>query len=164
MASAAMFAGWGTWQNHFSAWGITGYGGMREQILLGTPSRPSPRVLTHRGPDDFGVEHWPDTNLWLGHRRLAIIDLPRHRFKPHCLARFTVVCCQLFCGNSTAHHSSARAKNFAKGQGGHFQTLISNPVSSRMRAISVRGSVQTPSQCAGRPATSSRCKSDTMKE
>jgi hypothetical protein len=31
-------------------------------------------------------------------------------------------------------------------------------------ALSSIGSVQNLSQCAGRPATSSRCKSDTMKE
>jgi hypothetical protein len=159
-----MFVGLGHRAKSFLCVGNNGLWGYARADLARDAFEAFTQSLAHRGPDDFGIEHWPDTNLWLGHRRLAIIDLPRHRFKPHCLARFTVVCCQLFCGNSTAHHSSARAKNFAKGQGGHFQTLISNPVSSRMRTISVRGSVQTPSQCAGRPATSSRCKSDTMKE
>jgi hypothetical protein len=32
------------------------------------------------------------------------------------------------------------------------------------RQMPALGSVQNLSQCAGRPATSSRCKSDTMKE
>jgi hypothetical protein len=32
------------------------------------------------------------------------------------------------------------------------------------RSMSMVGSVQNLSQCAGRPAMSSRCKSDTMKE
>src|SRR5262249_37052782 len=30
-------------------------------------------LLKHRGPDDRGV--WRDAHAWLGHRRLAIIDL-----------------------------------------------------------------------------------------
>lgn len=32
-------------------------------------------ALTHRGPDGRGVFHDPDLGLWLGHRRLSIIDL-----------------------------------------------------------------------------------------
>jgi asparagine synthase (glutamine-hydrolysing) len=36
--------------------------------------------LTHRGPDDGGVEYFPNNDLALGHRRLSIIDLsPRGR-------------------------------------------------------------------------------------
>jgi asparagine synthase (glutamine-hydrolysing) len=36
--------------------------------------------LTHRGPDDGGVEHFPLDYLAIGHRRLSIIDLsPRGR-------------------------------------------------------------------------------------
>jgi asparagine synthetase B (glutamine-hydrolysing) len=36
--------------------------------------------LTHRGPDDGGVEIFPEDNLALGHRRLSVIDLsPRGR-------------------------------------------------------------------------------------
>ena len=31
-------------------------------------------TLSHRGPDDFGVYHSDEISL--GHRRLAIIDLP----------------------------------------------------------------------------------------
>ena len=38
--------------------------------------------LAHRGPDDFSIEHWPDAHLWLGHRRLAIIDLSDHARQP----------------------------------------------------------------------------------
>jgi asparagine synthase (glutamine-hydrolysing) len=33
--------------------------------------------LAHRGPDGFGIEHFPEARLWLGHRRLAILDLSR---------------------------------------------------------------------------------------
>jgi asparagine synthase (glutamine-hydrolysing) len=36
--------------------------------------------LVHRGPDDGGVEIFPESNLALGHRRLSVIDLsPRGR-------------------------------------------------------------------------------------
>ena len=33
-------------------------------------------AIIHRGPDDSG--YYIDGSLALGHRRLAIIDLPRH--------------------------------------------------------------------------------------
>src|SRR5215472_8707131 len=37
-------------------------------------------VLAHRGPDDWGISRFPESNLDLGHRRLSIIDLsPRGR-------------------------------------------------------------------------------------
>ena len=37
-------------------------------------------VIAHRGPDDWGISHFPDDKLDLGHRRLSIIDLsPRGR-------------------------------------------------------------------------------------
>lgn len=32
-------------------------------------------ALAHRGPDDIGVQFFPEENLALGHRRLSIIDL-----------------------------------------------------------------------------------------
>jgi asparagine synthase (glutamine-hydrolysing) len=32
-------------------------------------------VIAHRGPDDAGVQVWPDHGVGLGHRRLSIIDL-----------------------------------------------------------------------------------------
>jgi asparagine synthase (glutamine-hydrolysing) len=38
--------------------------------------------LAHRGPDDFGVSHFPDDALALGHRRLAIIDLSPRGHQP----------------------------------------------------------------------------------
>jgi asparagine synthase (glutamine-hydrolysing) len=38
--------------------------------------------LSHRGPDGFGIEHFPDVRLWLGHRRLAIIDLSERARQP----------------------------------------------------------------------------------
>ncbi|HIA15929.1 MAG TPA: asparagine synthetase B, partial [Dehalococcoidia bacterium] len=32
-------------------------------------------ALSHRGPDDAGVETWPEHGVGLGHTRLAILDL-----------------------------------------------------------------------------------------
>lgn len=38
-------------------------------------------TLTHRGPDDFGIEN-VDGDITLGHRRLSIIDLSNHGRQP----------------------------------------------------------------------------------
>ena len=38
--------------------------------------------LAHRGPDGFGIEHFPEARLWLGHRRLAILDLSERGRQP----------------------------------------------------------------------------------
>jgi asparagine synthase (glutamine-hydrolysing) len=38
--------------------------------------------LAHRGPDAFAIKHYADARLWLGHRRLAIIDLSDHGQQP----------------------------------------------------------------------------------
>jgi len=37
-------------------------------------------LLSHRGPD--GVGYWRDAGVWLGHRRLAIIDLSDAGIQP----------------------------------------------------------------------------------
>lgn len=39
-------------------------------------------VLYHRGPDDAGQWHDADANVWLGHRRLAIMDLSHAGHQP----------------------------------------------------------------------------------
>jgi asparagine synthase (glutamine-hydrolysing) len=38
-------------------------------------ARAMSHALAHRGPDDSGVQFWPDHGVALGHRRLSIIDL-----------------------------------------------------------------------------------------
>jgi asparagine synthase (glutamine-hydrolysing) len=39
-------------------------------------------ALAHRGPDDEGLFHEPATGLWLGHRRLAVVDLTAEGRQP----------------------------------------------------------------------------------
>lgn len=54
--------------------GICGEIGLGGRSLLGEDRRRRMLdTLIHRGPDDSG--HWSDGTVWLGHRRLSIIDL-----------------------------------------------------------------------------------------
>ena len=62
--------------------GITGYWGHSRADLARGIFETFTHSLAHRGPDGSGIEHWPDTRLWLGHRRLAIIDLSDHARQP----------------------------------------------------------------------------------
>jgi asparagine synthase (glutamine-hydrolysing) len=62
--------------------GITGYWGHSRADLARGIFETFTHSLAHRGPDGFGIQHWPDTRLWLGHRRLAIIDLSDHARQP----------------------------------------------------------------------------------
>lgn len=43
-------------------------------------------LLRHRGPDDGGIEHFenPSRHVWLGHRRLSILDLSPAGHQPMC--------------------------------------------------------------------------------
>jgi asparagine synthase (glutamine-hydrolysing) len=60
--------------------GITGYWAHSSPELAETTFAAFTHSLAHRGPDGFGIEHFPAVRLWLGHRRLAIVDLsPRGR-------------------------------------------------------------------------------------
>lgn len=38
--------------------------------------------MEHRGPDGYGIWNSPDNNVWLGHRRLAIIDADARSNQP----------------------------------------------------------------------------------
>jgi asparagine synthase (glutamine-hydrolysing) len=53
--------------------GITGYVGEHNNAAAETILRRMVKAIERRGPDGEGVEHWP--GAWLGHRRLAILDL-----------------------------------------------------------------------------------------
>jgi len=39
-------------------------------------------ALSHRGPDDAGHWHDPEANVWLGHRRLSVLDLSSAGHQP----------------------------------------------------------------------------------
>jgi asparagine synthase (glutamine-hydrolysing) len=62
--------------------GITGYWGYSSADLARGIFEAFTHSLAHRGPDGFGIEHWADGRLWLGHRRLAIIDLSDQARQP----------------------------------------------------------------------------------
>jgi asparagine synthetase B (glutamine-hydrolysing) len=62
--------------------GITGYWGYARADLAPDTFEAFTHSLAHRGPDDFAIEHWPDARLWLGHRRLAIINLSDRARQP----------------------------------------------------------------------------------
>jgi asparagine synthase (glutamine-hydrolysing) len=49
---------------------------------LGATLRGMADRLAHRGPDDAGVECWPEAGVGLGHRRLSIIDLSAAGHQP----------------------------------------------------------------------------------
>jgi asparagine synthase (glutamine-hydrolysing) len=51
------------------------------------------RLMRHRGPDDHGIFHDESRGLWLGHERLAIIDLSAGGHQPMTTADQPVVVC-----------------------------------------------------------------------
>jgi asparagine synthase (glutamine-hydrolysing) len=51
--------------------GIAGFAGKGERPEIEAMTD----ALAHRGPDGAGIWHYPSAGLWLGHRRLAVIDL-----------------------------------------------------------------------------------------
>jgi asparagine synthase (glutamine-hydrolysing) len=62
--------------------GIAGYWGFEARDLTGVSFAAFTHSLAHRGPDAFAIKHYADARLWLGHRRLAIIDLSDHGRQP----------------------------------------------------------------------------------
>jgi len=62
--------------------GIIGYWGYSAEDLAQATFETFTHSLAHRGPDGFGIEHFANARLWLGHRRLAIIDLSEHGRQP----------------------------------------------------------------------------------
>jgi asparagine synthase (glutamine-hydrolysing) len=62
--------------------GVTGYWAYSSADLPKAVFAAFTHSLTHRGPDGFGIEHFPQARLWLGHRRLAIVDLSERGRQP----------------------------------------------------------------------------------
>jgi asparagine synthase (glutamine-hydrolysing) len=62
--------------------GVTGYWAYSSHDLAEAVFAAFTHSLAHRGPDGFGIEHFPEVRLWLGHRRLAILDLSERARQP----------------------------------------------------------------------------------
>jgi asparagine synthase (glutamine-hydrolysing) len=62
--------------------GVTGYWAYSSHDPPESVFAAFTHSLAHRGPDGFGIEHFPKARLWLGHRRLAIIDLSERGRQP----------------------------------------------------------------------------------
>ena len=62
--------------------GVTGYWAYSSHDVAETVFAVFTHSLAHRGPDGCGIEHFPGARLWLGHRRLAIIDLSERGRQP----------------------------------------------------------------------------------
>jgi len=62
--------------------GITGFWSFREPITELSALENFTDSLAHRGPDSRGSILFPEANLYLGHRRLSILDLSRHGHQP----------------------------------------------------------------------------------
>jgi len=62
--------------------GITGHWAYASRDLGATEFRAFTDSLAHRGPDGSGIEHFAVDRLWLGHRRLAIIDVSQRGRQP----------------------------------------------------------------------------------
>jgi asparagine synthase (glutamine-hydrolysing) len=52
--------------------GIVGYWAYASHDLADAEFSAFTHSLAHRGPDGFGIEHFPEIRLWLGHRHLTI--------------------------------------------------------------------------------------------
>jgi asparagine synthase (glutamine-hydrolysing) len=62
--------------------GVTGYWAFDRRDLPEAHFRAFTSALAHRGPDGQGAEHFAGERLWLGHRRLSIIDVSNRGHQP----------------------------------------------------------------------------------
>ncbi len=62
--------------------GITGYWSYDAAPLAEARFRAFTVALAHRGPDGQGIQHFPGERLFLGHRRLSIIDISDRGVQP----------------------------------------------------------------------------------
>ena len=70
--------------------GITGIVGAGAQRVPESDRLAALDLMRHRGPDACG--HWERPGIWLGHRRLAIIDLSPRGSQPMCSPDSRFVC------------------------------------------------------------------------
>ncbi len=62
--------------------GLWSLGGQFGRDECSAAVRRMTRSLTHRGPDDEGYFEQPEAGLYLGHRRLSIVDLSKEGHQP----------------------------------------------------------------------------------
>src|SRR5689334_23552611 len=62
--------------------GITGVWGYRGRDIGPREFRAFMESLAHRGPDGAGFKHFATDRLWLGHTRLAILDVSERGRQP----------------------------------------------------------------------------------
>jgi len=62
--------------------GIVGHWGYAGRSLAAPEFRKLTDSLSHRGPDGVGTVHFESKRLWLGQRRLAIIDVSTRGRQP----------------------------------------------------------------------------------
>ena len=74
--------------------GIVGYWAYMSPDAEASAFTEFTRSLAHRGPDDSGIKHFPETRLWLGHRRLVTSDVSAQTRQPARYAdgRYWLVC------------------------------------------------------------------------
>jgi len=62
--------------------GIAGHWAYAGRALEQSEAEALTNSLAHRGPDGFGLENLDNKRLWLGHRRLSIIDVSERGRQP----------------------------------------------------------------------------------
>lgn len=62
--------------------GVTGYWAHSSPDISERLFGAFTHSLAHRGPDGSGIEHFREARLWLGHRRLAVVDLSERARQP----------------------------------------------------------------------------------
>ncbi len=66
--------------------GIVGYWARAGRDTIQSAFQAFADSIAHRGPDGSGIERFAADRLWLGHRRLSIIDLSDRGHQPMCYA------------------------------------------------------------------------------
>lgn len=69
-------------------------------------------LISHRGPDDFGIYEDKNHGVWFGHKRLSIVDLSEHGHQPMLSSDKSIV---LVFNGEIYNHKSLRAELISHG-------------------------------------------------